>query len=138
MRIDLAMSMSKDGAGDIILSVPRNGKVDLAISYEEDVLKQMIYSRLKTQNPDWFMHEGIGANLEDLIGEPNTRETAAKGVSLIKQSLMYGGFLTLYEFSVRAVPVNNKEVLFIVKIHSSDEIVIPILFDYEHGIVYQQ
>jgi hypothetical protein len=126
--------------GDLELAAPtidENGDqiVDLALSYGQDVIKQIVYARIKTQAPDWFIHPKLGGNLEDLIGEPNTRETAEKGIKLITNALKYDNFLEDSDFTVRVVPINKDEILFVIRIlNLSEEILIPIQFSYNYGM----
>lgn len=140
--VDLYMSKpsSDNQGGDLGLSAPmldENGEhvVDLALSYHKDVLKQIVYARVVTQAPDWFIHPKLGGNLEDLIGEPNTRSTAEAGINLINNALTYGDFLKDEEFIVKAIPVNREEVLFIIRVTGlAEEVVIPIQFNYKYGM----
>jgi hypothetical protein len=141
-NIDLYMSgpSGDDPGGDLELAAPvtdadGNQVVDLALSYGQDVIKQIVYARIKTQAPDWFVHPELGGNLEDLIGEPNTRETADKGVTLITNALKYGDFLEDTDFTIRVMPVNRDEILFVIRIFNDrEEILIPIQFSYSYGM----
>ena len=126
--------------GDIQTSAPRTNEdgeqvFDIALSYGVDTLKQNIYARVKTQAPDWFLHPNLGGNLEDLIGEPNTRDTAQKGIKLIHDALTYGDFLTDGEFNVKAVPINKEEVVFFIVVDGvTGQVTVPIQFSYNYGM----
>lgn len=141
--VDLFMTRpTKNSAGgDMELSAPKINEdgeriVDLGVSYGADALKQIAYTRIRTQAPDWLIHPNMGGNLEDLIGEPNTRNTAQRGVKMIRDALTYGEFLSVGEFTVKAVPVNKEEILFIVRIDNwlGEEVVLPIQFNYNYGM----
>lgn len=121
---------TEPGDGELIRDIP------LQVSYMSD--KQVILNRLKTDNPDWLIHPEIGADLVELVGEPNTRETALKGVELIRNSLCNDGFLDWDDVEVKPVPISPSEILFYLKITFRSEVmVLPILYDIEHGLMTQ-
>jgi hypothetical protein len=142
MNIDLYMTMpSADGnGGDLELAAPLTGSdgtqtVDLALSYGINVTKQIIYARIRTQAPDWFVHPTLGGNLEDLIGEPNTKDSANRGIKCITDALTYGSFLSTGDFTVQAIPVNKEEILFVIRVTSQrNNVVVPIQFSYNYGM----
>ena len=71
--IDLYFS----NAGDLAL----DNSNDIA-STEGDMLlsfRQEIFNRVRSEFQDWTLHPWIGAGLSDIIGEPNSRETAEIG-----------------------------------------------------------
>jgi hypothetical protein len=141
-NIDLYMTLptSDTNGGDLDLAAPSidssgTQTVDLAITYGTEVVKQIVYNRIRTQAPDWFVHPTLGGNLDDLIGEPNTKDTAQRGVKSITEALTYGKFLSAGDFSITAVPVNREEVLFAIRIKMPEkEIVVPIQFSYNYGL----
>ena len=141
-NIDLGMSLLYNGdeGGDLQLSAPftnKNGEVvaDLALAYGNQVTRNIVYTRIRTQAPNWFLHPTLGGNLEDLVGEPNTKDTAQRGVTFITNALMYDNFLEEDRFTVRAIPVNREEILFVIVINSRpNDIVVPIQFNYNYGM----
>lgn len=119
----------------------RNGKQgktirDLSYVAGKSARKQVIYNRLKTEDPDWYHHPTMGGNLSDLIGEPNTRETGELGVRYITKSLTYFGFLTPTQLSVRATPISEEEIVFFITIllDDAEPYRLPIIFNLTHGI----
>jgi phage baseplate assembly protein W len=104
---------------------------------QENVTKQTIRNRLKTDAPDWFHHPKMGGNLSDLIGEPNTRATGEKGVQLIKEAISYASYINIDKINVRPVPVSSATILFYIEIKDSTELNLeyPVLFDLDHGIL---
>lgn len=144
MMIDLALTED----GDLYLGAPKynddgtlalnsEGKPiqDLTYVHSEDTLKQIIYCRLKTQAPDWFFYPELGANLEDLIGELNTRENGAIGEGLIRSALMYDNFLTSEQIEVRAMPVNKDEMMIFLTVTTDDDTIkLQIPFSYTEGL----
>ena len=60
----------------------------------------------------------MGAGLDELIGEPNTRETAALGESKISHSLIYDGFVKSQDLYIKGVPINNESVYYYVFVNN--------------------
>jgi len=81
--------------GDIVL---KDGDFDVTKGTES--LEQDVYNRAKTNNPDWYLHDGIGADLEDLRGEPNTKEVGERGASSLFSALTYGDRINAYDVKV--------------------------------------
>jgi len=110
---------------------------DIPLHVAENAEEQVIRNRMKTDAPDWFLHPELGSNLSELIGEPNTRATGDKGVSLIRHTLTYDGFVAENNLSVRAVPVDAITIIFYIEVKSDLEIEVyyPLVFNLEHGIL---
>lgn len=106
--MNLARDIKATDNGDIEIV---DGKFVLAD--EERTLKQNIEKRLRTDNPDWFRHYLLGADLEDLKGMDNTRETGELGVERIVRALTYDGLVDLDKLYVRAVPTGGMRLPFI-------------------------
>jgi len=100
--------------GDLI--VDETG--DLALTVNYDSARQDITNRLRTQKGDWRSHPQLGADLELLEGEPNTRETGMKGVAQIYEALTYDHRFHLEDLHVRAVPTSIEEIQFFVLLDS--------------------
>lgn len=119
---------TEESEGELIRDIP------YAVSYVSE--KQVIMNRLRTENPDWYLHDEIGADLSELIGLPNTRATANLGVTLIQKSLCGDGFLIPSDLRIRPVPINSNEILFhITLIRPAGEVIIPVLFNLDHGLL---
>ncbi len=116
----------------------REGKpvCDLAYTMGKDAWKQLIFDRLKTDAPDWFHHPNMGGNLTDLIGEPNTRETANIGMQSIMNALTYGALLSPHLINIRPIPINVEEILFFltIDIDDSEPYRLPIVFNLNSGL----
>ena len=111
-----------DVVGDVALSPPdADGLVDFALTEEYDCARQDITNRLRTQTTDWRSHPHIGADLEMLEGEPNTRETALKGVTQIYQTLTVDGRFAPRDLHVRPVPVDIEQIDFYVFLSAGEE-----------------
>ncbi len=85
---------------------------DLAVVHDEDCLEQDIHNRVQTNNPDWFHHPGIGADLEDVKGLPNEEETAEAGATSIYSALTYGGCVAPGDLDIRYAPTGAREITF--------------------------
>lgn len=91
---------------------------DLRLTLGNDFLQQQIENRLGTSNPDWFL-DSIGADLEDLLGEPNTKETGLRGQEMIMTSLTKDGMFIKEDIYIKAVPISKDEINYFVFINSS-------------------
>lgn len=110
---------------------------DIARHSERNVIKQVLRNRLLTDAPDWYHHPDMGGNLSDLTGEPNTRETANRGVALITNAIAYDNYINPSELSVRAVPISATSILFYIELEdiTGTEVEYPLLLDLEHGLL---
>lgn len=108
---------------------------DMTYTYDNNTFKQIILNRLRTDAPDWFHYPTLGGNLTDLIGEPNTQATGELGQTLIYNALTYGGLFAPSELSVRAVPVNEEEIMFLITVtNSSQSYRLPLILNLNHGL----
>lgn len=109
------MELSKDiqdtGEGDVLIE---NG--DLRVASIKQSIKQNIDKRLQTNNPDWFRHFEIGADIEDLKGEDNTKQTARIGEEKIKRALTHDNMIDEGKLNVRGVPTNSYEITFYIMV----------------------
>lgn len=123
------LDLSKDGD----LTIDETG--DLALSFDEDCAKDDISVRLLTQNPDWYDYPSIGADLDEMIGEPNDRKTAEEIIKRIRACLTMYNLIPASDLDVVAIPVSQDEVLFYIAITSvGRKINTAIKFNYELGI----
>lgn len=90
---------------------------DLAIAQRNELIVQVAQICLKTTNPDWFIGD-IGADLEDLLGMENSRETAELGIAKIKEALMKTEFFEEEDIWVEATPINKSTIVFFLFINS--------------------
>jgi hypothetical protein len=102
----------------------KNG--DLALTDGKACAEQDALNRIRTQTTDWRSHPELGADLEDLEGEPNTRVNGQKGVDQIFKALTQDGRFSPEDVTVRAIPVSIEEIDFytIIDTHDGDPIVI--------------
>lgn len=109
---------------------------DIGVVEDIDADRQIVMNRLRTDSPDWYHHPGMGGNLTDLIGEPNTRETSAVGAAYIEKALTYGGLYNTSQLTIRPIPLNTHEVVFMIDIVKSSQVVrLPLLFNVQTGLM---
>jgi hypothetical protein len=105
-EIDIKVSPS----GDMTLGANK----DFELANPSGVLKQDIAFRLRTDYNDFTPHPDIGADLNSLIGEPNTRETASNGELRIINSLTKDGRVAASDLLVKAVPISLYNLVYYV------------------------
>jgi len=84
---------------------------DIKYSTDDDVLVENVIFRLKTYKGDYKLEPACGANLEDIIGEPNTKETGDLVTMQVTEALTHDGFFSPDDFTIRAVPISNTEIM---------------------------
>ena len=109
-------NVEKQIEGDFV--VDETGDFSLTADY--DSARQDITNRLRTQKGDWRSHPNLGADLELLEGEPNTRETGMKGTTQIYEALTYDNRFNLEDLHVRAVPTSIEEIQFFVLLDANE------------------
>lgn len=132
---DIQLTASRvDEDGNIVLNEYGKPLKDIARTLTNtDWYKQMFYSRLMTQNPDWYHWPNIGANLEDLIGEQNNETNANIGANYIKAAISQYGLLNASDITVKAVPASQNEVVYFIKTGTLPD-TIYIAYDYSTGL----
>jgi hypothetical protein len=110
---------------------------DIGVAYDLEAEKQTIFNRLRTDSPDWYHHPGMGGNLTDLIGEPNTRETGERGAAYIRRALTYRGLYNERQISVRPVPLSADQLVFMIDIlkFNNQVVRLPLVFNLETGLM---
>ncbi|PES55925.1 hypothetical protein [Bacillus thuringiensis] len=89
-----------------------NESGDFALTEQYESARQDITNRMHSQKGEWRSHKWIGADLELLEGEPNTRETGLRGVEQIYQTLTADGRFQVADIDVRAVPTSIEAIEF--------------------------
>lgn len=134
---DEGIKLYKHADGSIDTQKGQDGREirDIALSYSLQAEKTIILNRLKTDTPDWFHHPNMGANLSDLVGEPNTRETGLRGAAMITAALTYDNLYETNQLGVRPIPVSANEIIFMITITKYREkpYQLPIIFSLDHG-----
>lgn len=102
--------------GDLILSEDYNIKT----TEKGELIHQLVMVAVKSTNPEWFM-ESFPADMEDLIGLENSRQTGDMGIKKIRSSLIQVGFEDDENIWIEAKPISNSEILFFVFINIEGE-----------------
>lgn len=110
---------------------------DFALASGNDLLGQNVTIVTKSTNPDWF-GETFPADLEDLLGLENSRETAELGKTKIKEGLVRTGFFDKEDIWIEAKPnpANRNGIVFFIFIRSpfsSDALVYQLDLDLGFG-----
>jgi hypothetical protein len=108
---------------------------DIALSVNEEAMKQQIVIRIKTYMGDWLTYPQLGASLADFIGLQNTRENAELIASKIKEVLTYDKFISSSSIEVYSIPVNQDEILFTLRVvYGKNTLTFPIAYSLKEGI----
>lgn len=108
MGLYQAVDICVTPSGDLSIGSNR----DFTLVSDKDVLKQDIAFRLRTNIGEFIPHEDLGAGLDEIIGEPNTRETSQIGETKILKSLTYDARIARIDLNVRGVPVSNEAIMY--------------------------
>lgn len=103
---EMDIAITKDG--DLII---KDGDFDVVLN--ADCTAQGAYCRLKSSDPEWYQ-EAIAANLEDILGKPNSKETGAEGERLIRAALLADDLISAEDLYVQAIPVDRETLIFFV------------------------
>lgn len=104
-----------NNAGDITI----DGDKDIA-STEHDIIlsfKQEVRNRVKSDFADWVMHPWLGSGLTEMVGEPNSRETAEIAKEKILNSLTTGAFVAAEDVNITYMPISKDSILYIIKVN---------------------
>lgn len=104
---------------------PRMENKNVKLIYDRESLLQTIKVRLLSSDPDVrdIKSKGFCANLEDLIGLPNTVETAKMGVDKITTSLTFDDLVSFEDLYVRPVPLDSSTITFFVLVKDDNTII---------------
>ena len=111
-EIDIEVSPS----GDLVIDSDK----DLKLAKPSGVLKQDIAFRARTEDLDFEPHPHVGADLQSLVGEPNTREAAEEAEDKLFKSLTKDGRIMQNDARIKAVPINRDEIVLYTFINSSN------------------
>jgi hypothetical protein len=104
-------------------------------------LVQEIYTRLRADQGDWELYPDVGANLSELIGEPNNQITAEAGKARIISALTRDGLVHAGDISLKYMPLGIDSVVYrlVINVLPTDEnydvdsLNINVLYDYTDG-----
>jgi hypothetical protein len=112
--IDLHMTDDGD------FSPSTNGDIATTSSAKEQIRQQCLL-RLATERGDFVVYPDLGADLQRLVGLPNSPRTASLGVKLIQRALSHDGFIDSNLKSMSATPTNVDTIRFKVSIPYGDK-----------------
>lgn len=119
-----------NGLGDIRLTPEGdfglNENYEIEMASRIQLIEQTLYICIKTTNPDWF-YDAVGADLEDLLGLPNTRETAEKGMQQITRAILQSRVIEAADLHIEAKPTGKSTITFLIFVRT-DELIDPIVF----------
>lgn len=116
--------------GDFFLS--DNEDLEDTTRYAYRGLIQKITTRMESSKGDWPLQQGVGADLNRFVGQPNTQVTGSNIVRAIQNELVGSGVLLASELLVEVVPLTQDIVgiiLFITPAGSSRSIVLNFTYD---------
>lgn len=94
------------------LAVASNGDVAMTDTQWRDYVQQA-YLRLMTAIGDFTIYPTLGADLERLVGMPQSKETGDYGIALINSALTRNGSnLASLPITVQAIPVSMQAIRF--------------------------
>lgn len=129
----------RDGDTPLITNDPNLGirpVRDMKEIFMEESELQLIKNRVQTEAPDWKHYPNLGGNLTDLIGMPNTSQTAEYGVELITKTLTYDKAFKTEELIVNGIPVGKNQLLFDIKLIKESRIVrYALTYDLDQGLI---
>lgn len=109
-------------------------------------LVQEIQTVVQSSLADWEEHPGLGAGLDDFIGEANTRQTAESLKTRVRDSLILFNIVRDTDLDVKVLPVGPHTVLILIRVAAlateenslaENSIVITTVFDYlERGVFF--
>jgi len=79
-----------------------------------DTKMQEVMNRCQTNNPDWFRHYNVGADLEDIRGMVQAEETANLGANKILQALTHDGKFRAENIKIEPVPTDMDEITYFI------------------------
>jgi len=128
--------------GDLVLDTQgdlKDTSSDLLMS-----IKNEIFTVVKSSLGDWREDINVGADLDDFIGEPNSRDTA-EGIETRLRSAL-SEILAVQDLGIRIIPVNIYKILIVLTLEvlptpqnglkAGTTIKITFLYDYLEKGVY--
>ena len=137
-RTDLAWSTR----GDLVIG--HNG--DIMDTYEDPLrsLYQEVRTRVMSVLGDWILYPDLGANIEDFVGEPNTKLTAEAIKTKIVASITRNGLIHNADLQVKYSPIDIDKIMFRISIAvaptaingGSNYLGLNFLYDYSENHAY--
>lgn len=119
--MDIDLYMTQDG--DLMLckeTLMPHVSCEIQEANNTTLLSQIITNRIKTMKPDWF-YDHIGANLELLLGEDNTKQTSEMGIDLITNALCGDNFIKKDDVWINPVPIDPYTLIYMLAVRISED-----------------
>jgi hypothetical protein len=84
---------------------------DIKASQNDDLRIQLAYNRIKSISNDWFV-DGVGADLEEIIGKPCTEDIAEYGKLKIVDVLVFDGLWDDNDIFIKSEIKNNTNITY--------------------------
>ena len=84
---------------------------DINNTVNDDLRIQLAYNRIKSITHNWFVDE-IGANLEELVGRPCTKEIAEYGKEKIIKELIFDELWNKDDIYIKSEIKNNTNITY--------------------------
>jgi hypothetical protein len=94
--------------GELIID---NNTYDIKLSEQDDLRIQLAYNRIKSISNNWFI-DNIGANLEELIGKPCTKDIAEYGKNKIVEQLTIDDLWDANDIFIKSEIRNNTNIVY--------------------------
>jgi hypothetical protein len=121
-------------SGDLNLA----GTGDFEMIQSSGVLQQDVTFRLRTNYAEFEPHPNVGADLDELIGEPNVKGTSKAGEAKINHSLTFDNMVDKADLYIRGVPVSTEKIVYYVFVNNGTEqlnVTPDVVFDMMEGMV---
>ena len=106
-----------DETGELLLNT---NTYDILAKTDNDLRLQLSYDRIKSVTNNWFI-DGIGSNLEYLIGKPCNEEYAEYGKTLISNQLTFDELWQSEEFFIKANIISMVNLVYNIFFKIKDE-----------------
>lgn len=103
--------------GEIVVN---NDDNDISTKQDNDLKIQLAYNRIKSISNNWFIDK-VGANLEELIGKPCTKEIAEVGKDKITAVLTFDNLWSEKDLFIKTEIQDNVNILYSVYLKLIDE-----------------
>jgi hypothetical protein len=122
---------------------------DLADTSDDQIrsLEQEIQTIANSALGDWEEHPTFASSLDDFVGEPNNRDTAAALANRLRTALISNNIVAAGDLSIRIIPIGVSKVMITIAVVAASTpnnsiiegqaAVVALLYDYvEHGISF--
>lgn len=124
----------------------KNGDLEDCSSDTLLSLKEQLNIICSSSLGDWELYPNRGANLDDFIGEPNTRNTASRIKSRLQLAILSTGLITDSDLSIKIIPVSKYALMTIInvncmstpfnKLRENENLIVSFVFDTVEQNIY--